>query len=66
MPEGVNVLDMSGIIGIFGLVVYVLFFVGLVIKIRQGEEKEKILKQLDEQSEAKYSQNEKSSAKENN
>jgi len=62
----VNILDMSAIIGIFGLVVYVLFFVGLVIKIRQGEEKEKILKQLDEQLEAKYSQNENPSTKENN
>ncbi len=55
MPKGVIILDMSSIIGIFGLVAYILFFVGLIIKIKQGKEKEKILKQLDEQLERKYS-----------
>jgi len=51
-------LDMSVIIGIFGLVAYILFFVGLIVKIKQGREKEKILKQL----EAEYSEKGNSSA----
>ncbi len=55
MPEGVIILDMSSIIGIFGLVAYILFFVGLTMKIKQGREKEKILRQLDEQLQDKYS-----------
>ncbi len=52
-------MDMSAVVGIFGLVVYILFFVGLIMKIKQGEKKEKILKQLDEKLEAKYSKKEK-------
>ena len=55
MPEGVIILDMSSIIGIFVLVAYILFFVGLTMKIKQGREKEKILRQLDEQLQDKYS-----------
>ena len=54
------------IIGVFGLAVYILFFVGLIVKIKRGKEKEKILKQLDEQLEAKYAEKENTSTKDSN
>ena len=48
--------DASVIAGIFGLIVYILFFAGLVIKIKQGEKKAKSLKELEKTLESKYSE----------
>ncbi|MEE5992500.1 MAG: hypothetical protein V3G42_04595 [Oscillospiraceae bacterium] len=51
------------IIFIVALVIFVLFIVGLIIKIKQGEEKGKYLEELDKKLETEYSREKKSSTK---
>lgn len=58
-----SVLDVGIMVFVGALIIYILFFVGIIVKVKQGEKKEKELKELEENLEKKQPEKEKVSAK---